>query len=119
MEPALMLKTATVLIAITAVGGAAQAGMRFSGAPHPPAWLAMLHGLLAAAGLTLLIYAAVTLAVPATAQYAIGCFVVAALGGALMNLRYHWKNLPLPIPLMLGHAVLAAIGLVLLWMAAF
>jgi hypothetical protein len=30
------------------------AGMRFGGKPQPPTWLAMLHGFLSAAALTLL-----------------------------------------------------------------
>lgn len=52
MESVLFLQTACVLLAVTAVGGLAMAGMRFAGKPHPPAWLAMLHGLLAGAALT-------------------------------------------------------------------
>ena len=64
MEPNLMLKTSTVLFAIAALGGAAMAILRFSGKPHPPSWLAMVHGFLAAAALTLLVFAAFTASVP-------------------------------------------------------
>ena len=60
MEPGSILKTATVLLALGALGGLLMAGMRFAGRPHPPAWLAMLHGVLAAAAITLLLYAAAT-----------------------------------------------------------
>lgn len=114
METYTMLQTAAVLFGAAALGGLLMAGMRFSGTPRPPTWLAMGHGLLAAAGLTLLIYAAATAGVPRTAQIAMVLFVIAAAGGAAMNLLYHWKLLPLPIPLMLVHALLAVSGFVLL-----
>ena len=45
-----MLRTAVVLLAITALGGLLMAGLRFSGHPRPPSSIAMLHGLLAASG---------------------------------------------------------------------
>ena len=114
METYTMLQTAAVLFGAAALGGLLMAGMRFSGTPRPPTWLAMGHGLLAAAGLTLLIYAAATAGVPRTAQIAMVLFVIAAAGGAAMNLLYHWKLLPLPIPLMLVHTLLAVSGFVLL-----
>ena len=98
METFTMLQTSAVLFGAAALGGLLMAGMRFSGTPRPPTWLAMGHGLLAAAGLTLLIYAAATAGVPRTAQIAMVLFVIAAAGGAAMNLLYHWKLLPLPIP---------------------
>ncbi len=114
MQSYSMLQVASVLFGIAALGGLVMAGMRFNGVPHPPAWLAMVHGLLAAAGLTLLIYAAASVGVPLMAQIAIVCFVIAAIGGAAMNLLFHWKQLPLPIPLMIIHALLAVVGFVLL-----
>ncbi len=43
----------------------------------------------------------------------------AAAGGAFMNLNYHWKLLPLPTGLMIGHALLAAVGFVMLILAAW
>lgn len=114
MEPYTLMRTAAILLGAGAAGGILMAGMRFSGIPRPPAWLAMGHGLLAAAGLTLLSYAALTVGIPPMAQLALGLFAIAAAGGAAMNLLFHWKLLPLPIPLMIGHALLAATGFVLL-----
>ena len=113
MEPTMELQTATALFAVAAIGGLTMAGIRFSGRPRPPTWLAMFHGLLAAAGLTLLVYAALTVGVPPRAQLAAGLLVLAAVGGIVMNLVYHWQLRPLPIPLMLGHALLAVAGFVL------
>lgn len=114
MEPNTMMQTAAALFGAAALGGLLMAGMRFSGTPRPPAWLAMGHGLLAAAGLTLLTYAAVTVGIPPMGQLALALFILAAIGGAAMNLLFHWKLLPLPIPLMIGHALMAVTGFVLL-----
>lgn len=119
MEPHAMLSTAAALFGTAAVGGLLMAGMRFSGTPRPPAWLAMGHGLLAAAGLTLLIYAALTVGIPHMALIALGLLVIAAIGGAILNLLFHWKLLPLPVPLMLLHGLMAVAGFVFLLAALF
>jgi hypothetical protein len=114
MEAQLMLRTAVVLLGLTAVGGALMAAMRFSGKPHPPPLIAMVHGLVAGAGLTLLLYAAFTGHLPGAAWAGVGLLIVAALGGLVLNLGYHWKNQPLPVWLVMVHAVVAAAGLVVL-----
>lgn len=119
METFTILQTAAAMFGAAALGGLIMAGMRFSGTPRPPTWLAMGHGLLAAAGLTLLIYAAVTAGAPPTAQIATVLFVIAAAGGAAMNLLYHSKLLPLPKPLLVAHALLAAAGVILLLVSLY
>lgn len=119
MESILFLKTVCVLVAITAVGGLAMAGMRFAGKPQPPTWLAMLHGLLAGAALTLLLYAYFTVGLPALAAWALLLFVLAAAGGVYLNLNFHWKMLPLPMGIIIGHAGVAVIGFVLLLVATW
>jgi len=119
MESILFLKTVCVLVAITAVGGLAMAGMRFAGKPQPPTWLAMLHGLLAGAALTLLLYAYFTVGLPALAAWALLLFVLAAAGGVYLNLNFHWKMLPLPMGIIVGHAGVAVAGFVLLLVATW
>lgn len=114
MDTHLMLRTAVVLLAITALGGLLAAGIRFSGRPHPPSWLAMLHGLLAASGLTLLLYAAVVAGLPGGGWVGLVLLLAAALGGLALNLGFHWRRLELPIWLVLVHATTAAVGLVVL-----
>jgi len=118
MEPVLFMKTACALLAIAAVGGLALAGVAFAG-KTPPAWLAMLHGLLAAAALTLLLYAYFTVGLPALAGVALLLFLLAAAGGAYLNLNFHWKMLPLPKGIIVGHAGAAVVGFVLLLMATW
>lgn len=119
MEPALVLLTATVLLAISALGGLVMAGIRFAGQPHPPIALAMLHGFLAAAAVTLLLYAAATVGLPSMALTALVLFLVAAGGGVILNLHYHWKNIALPKWLVVVHAVVAVLGFVLLLAATW
>ena len=114
MEPASILITSTVLLAIAAAGGLVMAGIRFMGDRPPPASLAMLHGFLAAAAVTLLIYAAATVGLPGMALVALALFLAAAVGGAILNLNYHWRQLPLPRWLVIVHAIAAVAGFALL-----
>ena len=109
-----MMKAACGLLAITALGGLTMAGMQVAGKPHPPSWLAMLHGFLATAAVTLLLYAYLTVGLPTLAGWALLLFLVAGTSGVFMNLRYHWNRLPLPLGLMMGHAAVAVVGFILL-----
>ncbi len=93
--------------------------IRFGGKPNPPAWLAMLHGFLAAAGLTLLAYAWATTAIPVLASVALLLLLIAAAGGVVLNLGYHLKALPLPKWLIVVHAAIAVVAFVLLLVAAW
>jgi hypothetical protein len=119
MEPASILITSTVLLAIAAAGGLVMAGIRFMGDRPPPASLAMLHGFLAAAAVTLLLYAAATVRLPGMALVALAFFLAAAGGGAVLNLNYHWKQLPLPKWLVIVHAIAAVAGFALLLAATW
>ena len=119
VEPYLMMQTALVLFAVSAAGGIVMAVIRFSGRPHPPTWLAMLHGFLSAAALTLLIYAACTVGVPSLALVAVVLFTIAALGGAMMNLAYHWRALALPKWLVLVHGGIAVVAFLCLLYAVW
>ncbi|MFL6591613.1 MAG: hypothetical protein ACJ8GK_02750 [Luteimonas sp.] len=119
MDPTTMLRTAACLFALTALGGLLMAGIRFFGGRNPPAWVAMAHGLLAGAGVTLLAYAAVSASVPRLAVISLVLFLLAALGGLVLNLRYEWNRLLLPASLVIGHAVVAVLAFGLLLAAAW
>jgi hypothetical protein len=114
-----MLITATILLGLTAMGGLVMAIIRFSGAERPPSWLAMGHGLLAASGLTLLLYAGLTAGIPRLAWLGVALLIVAALGGTFINLAYHAKLLPIPKNIVVIHALLAVAGFALLCWVAF
>lgn len=119
MEILMMLQTAAILFALAALGGVLMAAIRFSGRPRPPSWLAMGHGFMAAAGLTLLIYAELTVGIPMLAEFSLGLFIVAAIGGAAINLLFHARQRDIPIPLMLVHAALAVSAFILLLCTVF
>lgn len=109
---------AAIVLGLTALGGFTMLAIRLSGAPLPPTWLALGHGAIAVTGVSLLAYAAVSPGIPSMAQVALGLFVLAAVGGVAIFVLYHLKNLPLPIPIILGHGLLALTGLTLLLVAA-
>ena len=94
-------------------------GIRFAGDRQPPAALAMLHGFLAGAAVTLLLYAAATVGLPKMALWALVLLVVAAGGGVILNLNYHWKQLRLPKWLIVVHATAAVAGFLLLLAATW
>jgi hypothetical protein len=114
MDGSTMIKVATILIALTAAGGVVMAGIRFMGADRPPSSIAMLHGVMAAAALTLLLYVAFTVGVTRQVQVAIGALVIAGLIGTALNLMFHVKLLKLPVALILIHGVFALAGLLLM-----
>ena len=119
MDAATMLKTATILLALTAAGGLLMAIIRFSGADRPPSWIAMAHGLLAGSGLTLLLYAGLTTGIPSPAWLGILLLAAAALGGAYLNLAFHARLLPIPKNIVVIHALLAVTGFLLVAWVAF
>lgn len=117
MDVETLLMVVIVLFTLAALGGLSMAAVRFGANCNPPAWLAMGHGVLAAAGLTLLVFAAFTSTLPALAKIAAVLLVGAAIGGAFMNLAFHWQHKLLPKSMVAGHALLAVTGYVLLLMA--
>ena len=119
MEPSSMLRASTWLLVATAVGGVAMAYVRFARKVNPPSWLAMAHGLLAAAGLTLLAYASLTVGIPTLANWGLVLLLVAAAGGVVLNLGYHLQELRLPAWLVTLHALLAVAGFLLLLVVTF
>lgn len=119
MNAITMIRAAVALLTIGALGGVVMAIIRFFQGQNPPSWLAMVHGLLAAAGITLLLYAALTVGIPQLAQFGLGLLLIAALGGAVLNLKYQWKAILLPRGLLVGHAGLAVIGFALVLLTAW
>ena len=109
---------ALVILGLAALGGLFMAGMRFSGRPAPPSGLAMVHGLAAGAALTLLVYAHLTFGLSPLEMSGTALLILAGAVGVTLNLRFHNRGLPLPIPLMIGHAELAVGGFSLLLVGA-
>jgi hypothetical protein len=108
-----MLRIATLLFAIGAVGGVILATLHLKkkDAPVP---LAIVHGLLAATGLVLLIIAVSQMVPAGLAGAALGVYLVAALGGFVLFAR-HLQKKTLPPTLIVLHGLLAVSATVLLW----
>jgi hypothetical protein len=103
---------ALVLFALAAVGGLVMAIQRFSGKPVPPLPLALVHGAAAASGLVALIVVVSNGAVGG-AKIALVLFAGAALGGFYLFSR-HLRQVALPIPIVVVHALVAVAGFVTL-----
>ena len=70
----------------------------------------MGHGAVAATGLGLLIFQAVNPGIPQLAQIALGTLVLAAVGGATLFWGFHMRGRALPIPFVVAHGLIAAVG---------
>lgn len=114
-----MLNSASILLLLTAAGGLLMAWQRLARKVNPPNWLAMAHGLLAASGLTLLLYAALTDGIAGRALAGLIMVLVAAAGGVVMNLAYHLAGKLLPKWLLYLHIALAGVGTGLVASAAW
>jgi hypothetical protein len=113
-----MLMIALGLFAIGALFGATMAVMHFRGVSPPRVWLAAVHSVFVAAGLIVL-FVAVWPGFSGRAAWALGIFLLAALGGFTMALGFHMRGKRLPSALVLGHGALAVIAFLILLFAAF
>jgi len=104
---------AAILFAIAAVGGVIMALIRFSGRDFPPAFLAVVHGVFAAAGIVTLLVAALAPGVALTIRIALVLFVGAAIGGFSL-VYFHAKRRPLPISYIVIHGLVAVVAFVIL-----
>ena len=102
------------MFAIAALGGITLAIIRFSGRQVLPLWLAIVHGLVAAAGLVALIVAVASARLSATVSLVL--FIVAALGGFVLFAN-QLRNKPIPIGVMVVHALVAVVAFILLLVA--
>lgn len=108
---------ALILFALAAAGGLVLALQRFSGKPVPSLPLALMHGTAAASGLIALIVFVAGGGGPGSVKVALGLVVLAALGGSYLFSR-HLRNLALPIPLVIVHALVAVAGFLTLLVSA-
>lgn len=107
-----MLTVALIVFAVAAVGGLVLAlhVLRGKFAPWP---LSLLHAALGATGLALLLFAVLQGLAGSLAKWALGLFVVAALGGFYLASLHRRRALP-PKGVVLLHALLAVSGFGLL-----
>ncbi len=101
-----------VLIALAGVAGIIMLGRIYKDRPVPMS-LAVLHGLLAAGGVVLAFAVAFQAGAYPLLCYALGAFVLAALGG-LFLFSFHLRRKRFPTPLVFLHGIIGATGLILL-----
>jgi uncharacterized membrane-anchored protein len=118
MDAPTMTQFALILFGIAALGGLFMVFQLMRGRDRPWSWLAMVHGFLGAAGLTLVLYATAMAGVPKLVNVGLVVLLAAVLGGVTLALKYHVKMLPLSRPLVFGHAALAVVGFVLVLLGA-
>ena len=107
------MTAAAILFGIAALGGFIMAMIRFSGRDYPPAFLAVVHGVFAAAGIVTLLVAALAPGVALIIRIALILFIGAAIGGFSL-VYYHAKSRPLPISYVVVHGLVAVIAFVIL-----
>lgn len=110
---------ALCILGLAAVGGITVAALRLSGQPRPPTWMAMGHGAVAITGVGLLGYLVLIDKVPLLSKIALGVFAIAAIGGAILFVGFHLRTKALPIPLVLGHGLIALTGLAILFLSTY
>jgi hypothetical protein len=118
MDAPTMTQFALWLFGIAAVGGLVMVFQLLRGRDRPWSWLAMGHGFLGAAGLTLVIYATAMAGVPSLVNIGLVVLLLAVLGGVTLALKYHVRMLPLSRPLVFGHAAVAVLGFILVLLGA-
>lgn len=113
-----MFIAAAVLFAFAAAAGLAMAYMHFKQNRNPPGGLAALHGVLAASGLFGLTWGAIEFGAGAYLAWALGLFVVAALGGFFL-LSVYLRGKRLPSAAVVAHGLLAVVAFLLLLAGIF
>jgi hypothetical protein len=112
-----MLIASLGLFAVAALFGLYMIANVFKGA-LPPWSAAILHGLFAATGLVILLYATVTAPQSGIVIIGAGLLVVAALGGFIM-ISFHLRKIAPPKALAAIHALAAVAGAAALAASAF
>ena len=107
-----MIVTSIALFLIAALGGLYMAARIFAG-NLPPWAVVIIHGVLAASGLLVLLYALFTGPQPAVLMIGAVLLVIAALGGFFM-FSYQLRKLPPPKAVVVVHALAAVLGVVCL-----
>lgn len=110
-----MLIYPVILFGLAAVGGLVMAIQR-RGGNNPPMALAIGHGVLAAAGLVLLILAGVQGGFGGNLGISLGLLLVAAIGGFVL-IASHLRGQLISLGLVAVHAVAAVAGYVFLLLA--
>jgi hypothetical protein len=107
-----MLYLPVLLFGIAAIGGVTLVSIKVRGKTIP-LWLALVHGILAAAALVILIVNVISNPGNMLMIVSLILFLIAALGGFLL-FSYQLRKKPLPNPVIGIHALVAVTGFIVL-----
>lgn len=116
LDLTLIFRAASSSLAVAFFTGLAMAFIRFGSDRQSPPWLAKLHGFAATAALSLLGFGWLHAEFSRTASLALLLLLMAAAGGVVLNLAYHWKQKPLPEGLLFAHMSVAFVGFLVMFM---
>ncbi|HLU40218.1 MAG TPA: hypothetical protein VK081_12600 [Planctomycetota bacterium] len=108
------MKLAAILFALAALGGVTLLTLRIRRGANPPLALAAVHGLFALAGVIALGVAVAQTDAGGLPLASLVLFLLAAVGGATLLFGFHLRNRLLPVPIVVGHGMVAATAFVLL-----
>lgn len=111
------MQVAAILMTLGALGGLTLTLLRATSRRNPPTWLALGHGGFVVTGLGFFLYAATTSSISQFAQLALGIFALAAVGGIILFAGFHLRSRLLPLPFVIGHGLIALVGVALLWLS--
>ena len=110
-------RAAIALLSVVFASGLVMAFYRFGTDLESPPWLAKLHGYAAIAALGLLLVSW-TLVQPSRAGiFGILALLLAAAGGVVLNLVFHWRHKPLPEGLVFAHLSVAFVGFLVVFVS--
>ena len=107
------LQSAALLLGLAALGGLTMFAIRLRG-NNPPTWLALGHGVLALSGVGILGRLYQTTGLPSPANWSLIAFVAAIAGGLFLFVGFHLRGRLIPVPIVIGHGLIAATGFGLL-----
>jgi hypothetical protein len=110
LEVVLVYRAAALLLSVAFASGVVMMVIRFGSDNESPAWMAKLHGFVAVAALSLLVFGWAHLGFSRPASFALLTLLLAAAAGLFLNLGYHWRHKPLPEGLVFAHMAVASLG---------
>lgn len=113
MDGRTMLIWAVVGLVLTGAGGLVMMVLRASGRLIPD-WFTMVHGLLAAAALSLLLYAAAYHGLSSSAWVGLMLLGLAGAAGLYLNLGFQAQRRLLPFGMVVAHGLSATAGVILI-----